>query len=203
MHIQNISKAALLKVILAALVLLPPQSLVAEWYIDTDVIKSLAIPNLNSLDESSPVDLRRDKYSSVSLISGYRSGRFFSVQLEYQDQLAFGIDGMFAGSSLWFPQTEPMNFASNALFISGISSYPITDDSSLYMKGGVFNWEIDAELLDRNENILGKTRGTDIFYGLGANYDLNARFEISAEWERYRMAESDVDYLSTEFTFKF
>ncbi len=71
------------------------------------------------------------------------------------------------------------------------------------MKGGLFNWEVDANYYETNSNYLGQTRGTDIFYGLGANYELNARFAVSAEWERYQMEESDIDYLSTKLKFKF
>ncbi len=184
--------------------LLLTQTATAEWYIGAEAIENNAIPYLDSLRENSSSTFRPEEEDGISLIGGYRTNKFFSLQLEYQDDLAFGIDNMFAGSSLWFPETESTSFESNALFLSGISSYSINDSASLYMKGGVFNWEIDSRFLEENSNdLLEKTRGTDVFYGFGANYDLNPRFGISAEWERYQMQESDVDYLSTELKFKF
>ena len=193
-----------IKTLLAALMLLFSHSVLSEWYVGAESIESRAIPHLDSLTESTPLDLRQNEDNGISLTGGYRTNQFFSVQLKYQDNLAFGLDGMFAGSSLWFPETESINLESNALFLSGISSYPISENGSLYMKGGVFNWEIDPKLFTTNDNLLRRSHGgTDIFYGFGANYDLNARFEISAEWERYQMEESDVDYLSTGFKFKF
>lgn len=193
----------IMKIGLVCLALLLSHSVMADWYVGAETIEYRAIPNLNSLTESSSLNVGQDEPSGISLIGGYSTNKFFSVQIEYQDELAFGVDDMFAGSSLWFPETESTNFDSNALFLSGISSYPINDSSSLYMKGGVFNWEVDSKLFETNGDVLRRSRGTDIFFGLGANYDLNARFGISAEWERYQMEESDVDFLSTELKFKF
>ena len=71
------------------------------------------------------------------------------------------------------------------------------------MKGGLFNWDVDSNYYETSSSYLGQTNGTDIFFGLGANYDLNARFGVSAEWERYQMEASDIDYLSTKLKFKF
>ncbi len=193
----------IIKIIIASSVLLVSNSALAEWYVGAEAIESRAIPNLDSLTEGTLLDVRQVEQSGISLIGGYRTNKFFSVQLEYQDAVAFGIDDMFAGSSLWFPETESLDFESNALLLSGISSYPINDSASLYMKGGVFNWEVDSNQFVTNNDALRQPSGTDIFFGLGANYDLNARFEISAEWERYQMEESDVDFLSTELKFKF
>ena len=181
----------------------------AEWYIGADTSNKEILPYPDSLSDSSLVtnslySYKSDPYdTSVSLFGGYRPTNYFSLQLEYQDELSFGIDDMFAGSSLWFPETISKNFESNALFLSGVSSYPISDSGVLYMKGGLFNWDIDPNYHEPSEKYLGSSSGTDIFYGLGANYDLNARFGISAEWERYQMEESDVDYLSTKLKFKF
>ena len=178
-------------------------SLSAEWYVGTDVIEDRAIPNLYSSSDDNLLfndDLTEE---SIALFGGYRPSQFFSVQIEYHDELAFGIDDMFTGSSLWFSEADPVDIESNALFLSGISSYNLNDSTSFYMKGGVFNWEVDEKSLESSERYLGQTEGTDIFFGLGANYDLSTRFKISAEWERYHMEDSEIDYLSTELKFKF
>ena len=187
----------------AILLLLLCSSLSAEWYVGTDVIEDRAIPNLYDESKASFLNTNKPEANGIALFGGYRTSQFFSVQLEYHDELAFGIDDIFAGSSLWFPNTESESIDSNALFLSGISSYSLDDHTSVYMKGGVFNWEVDNKLLESGEKYLGRRQGTDIFFGLGANYDLSTRFGISAEWERYRMEESDIDYLSTELKFKF
>lgn len=186
-------------------------SVQAEWYIGADAIKQQVIPYPSSLAERglstndilSYKDGGSARENSVSLFGGYRTTENFSLQLEYQDDLSFGIDDMFAGSSLWFPEAGAQDFESNGLFLSGISSYPINDNGVLYMKGGLFNWEVDSNYYENSSDYLGQAHGTDIFYGFGANYDLNARFGVSAEWERYQMEKSDIDYLSTRLKFKF
>jgi len=174
----------------------------AEWYVGADAIQDQAIPHLDSLSlESLDTYRHDDNRNGIALFGGFKTKDNFSLQLEYQDDLSFGIDDMFAGSSLWFPEASTDDFESNAVFISGTRSYPINENGILYMKGGLFNWEIDSNYYEAHSNYLGQTSGTDIFYGL--NYDLNARFEVSAEWERYEMEKSDVDYLSTKLKFKF
>ncbi|MFK7815250.1 MAG: outer membrane beta-barrel protein [Gammaproteobacteria bacterium] len=183
----------------------------AEWYVGADAEKNDVLPSPSSLSDSdfSSYDIlnyknrENVKDTSFSLFGGYRTTQNFSLQLEYQDELAFGIDDMFSGSSLLFPESNTQNFESNGLFLSGISSYPINDNGVLYMKGGLFNWEADSSYYETRSDYLGQTRGTDIFYGLGANYDLSSRFGVSAEWERYQMEKSDVDYLSTKLKYKF
>lgn len=191
------------KIIIALLVLLLTHSAVAEWYIGAETIENRAIPTLDSLSGDSFSEKSYIEDKGLSLTGGYRSSQYFSVQLEYQDEMSFGLDDMFTGSSLWFPETNVTNFESNALFLSGISSYPINDQGALYMKGGIYNWEVESDLFETGNSLLPTTQGTDIFYGLGANYDLNARFGVSAEWERYELDESEVDFLSTELKFKF
>lgn len=183
----------------------------AEWYLGSDANQQSVIPYPSSLTNSdfytsdilTYKESKKTQDNSVSLFGGYKTAQNFSLQLEYQDDLSFGIDDMFAGSSLWFPETGTQNFESNGLFLSGISSYPINDNGALYMKGGLFNWDVDSNYYESSSSYYGQTSGTDLFYGLGANYDLNARFGVSAEWERYQMDKSDIDYLSTKLKFKF
>ncbi|QMU60784.1 MAG: outer membrane beta-barrel protein [Gammaproteobacteria bacterium] len=197
--------------ITAGITMLTFSNVQAEWFVGSDTAQQEVLPYPSSLSDSdfslndilSYKESRNATSNNVSLFGGYRTTQNFSMQLEYQDDLSFGIDDMFAGSSLWFPEVGSQNFESNGLFLSGISSYPINDNGFLYMKGGLFNWEVDPNYNQTNAKYLGQTRGTDIFYGLGANYDLNARFGVSAEWERYQMEESDIDYLSTKLKFKF
>ncbi len=175
----------------------------ADWYLGADSIELRAIPDLYSISNSHQLNIDENTETSFSLFGGYSPNKYFSLELEYQDDLAFGVDDMFAGSSLWFPDATIEDFDSNALFLSGISSYNVTDSGTFYMKGGIFNWETTTRSFTKDIDEFDRSEGTDIFYGLGANYDLNARFQISAEWERYQMEASDIDFLSTEFKFKF
>ncbi len=200
----------ILKLAISIAVALTIQSSVhADWYMGADSSTTGILPYPSSLSSQDIVVDELSSYKShvaepsVSLFGGYKTNRNFSLQVEYQDQLSFGIDDMFSGSALWVPETQEDDFESSGVFLSGISSYPINESGVLYMKGGLFNWEVDSDYYELSETYLGENRGTDIFFGLGASYDLNTRFGISAEWERYQMEESDVDFLSTKFKYKF
>jgi opacity protein-like surface antigen len=204
-------KIYLIKISITAAIILLSQAVSGEWYIGVDAEKKEVLPSPSSLSDSdfSTYDILKykqnanDQDSNISLFGGYRPTQNFSLQLEYQDDLSFGLDEMFSGSSLWYPEAGSQNFESNGLFLSGISSYPINNSGTLYMKGGLFNWEVDSNYYETRPEYLGQTRGTDLFYGVGANYDLSSRFGVSAEWERYQMEKSDIDYLSTKLKYKF
>lgn len=190
-------------------VILAQANVHAEWYVGANNSTDSILPYPSSLSEENLSVESLNRYNiessnpAVSLFGGFRTNKHFSLQLEYQDELSFGVDNIFSGSSLWIPNTTNNKFDSNGLFLSGISSYPINDSGLLYMKGGLFSWEVDSEYYQSSEYYIGENRGTDLYYGLGASYDLNTRFGISAEWERYLMEESEIDYLSTKFRFKF
>ena len=119
----------MIKIVLASLALLFSHNIVAEWYVGTETIESYAIPYLDSLAKNSSAEGMDDGRDSFSLIGGYHTNEFFSVQLKYQDEILFGVENIFSGSSLWFPKAEPTNFKSNAVFLTGISSYSVNDNT--------------------------------------------------------------------------
>ncbi|MEJ2116164.1 MAG: hypothetical protein P8X88_09035, partial [Gammaproteobacteria bacterium] len=139
-------------IVSSGIVLLTLNIVHAEWYVGADTIQQEVIPYPSSLSESELstngiLQYKENKNysnSSISLFGGYQTTDNFSLQLEYQDDLSFGIDDMFAGSSLWFPEVRTQDFESSGLFLSGISRFPINDSGILYMKGGLFNWEVDS-----------------------------------------------------------
>ena len=200
----------IINIILYLLVIAFAQSSVqAEWYVGASTNTNSILPAPSSLsDQTLQID-SVNRYeieqntSNFSLFGGFKASQNFSLQLEYQDELSFGVDDLFSGASLWVPESSGELLDTNGFYFSGIQSYPINNNGVFYMKGGLFSWQVDTDYYQASEYYLGQNHGTDVFYGLGASYDLNTRFGISAEWERYQLEESDVDFLSTKFRFKF
>ncbi len=95
--------------------------------------------------------------------------------------------------------------------LGGLFHLPVTDDFSAYLKAGVYFWDAEASF---NGNISagsvtydgttyagsytlwsGSEDGTDAYYGIGAQYDINDKFGIRAD---YTMMEVDTSIGSAD-----
>jgi hypothetical protein len=112
-----------------------------------------------------------------------------------------------------FNETSDGGFTSD---ISGqslalVGFLPLTESLELFIKGGNLWWKNDIQfgsLKDSND-------GTEIFYGVGANFYLNPNIAVRAEFERYEVELSsnevgididtttDVDVASIGVVFSF
>ena len=79
-------------------------------------------------------------------------------------------------------------------------SYPINDSFSLFGKLGVLSWELESDI----EGLvsLDKESGTDVFFGLGGDYNLSENLSIRTEWERYDIENTDFDLWSLGIIFR-
>ncbi len=184
-------------------IVLPAHS---EWYVSSEARSSETPLNLRKFDLNS---LNSDNFNnaepSVSLFGGYRPSDNFAVELGYADTAEQDFDTVEVGKSFRAPGTITKDIDGDSVFLSGIGSVNVNDNSSLYLKAGLYNWTLSTSLsqLSDSDSASQKRNGTDVFYGLGAKFDITSTFGIRAGWERYEFNDGDVDFLSTEFNFEF
>jgi len=84
---------------------------------------------------------------------------------------------------------------------------PITDNFSIYGKGGWFEW--DAEVtqdLGELGSISADQDGGDVFYGAGVEYAFTTNMQVRLEYERYKLdddIDTDMDVASVSFQYMF
>lgn len=201
---SHILKKSTIRVALSAVLMAVIMPAHSEWFVNSDVRSSETPLNLRKFDLNS---LNSDNFSSsapsVSLSGGYKPNDNFAVELGYADTAQQDLDTVKVGQSFRAPGTINKDIDSNSIYLSGIGSVNVNDSSSLYLKAGLYNWTLNTSLAQLSDDTPQKHNGTDVFYGLGARFDITSTFGISAGWERYGFKDSDVDFLSTEFNFEF
>ena len=170
----------------------------AEWYWGADKIDS---PSWYQLDDDLSTYNSRNE-QGVKFYSGYKASDFFTLELEYKDQMEFGVGDVFSGQELWY-EDGSQDIDSKALFLSGQSTYNFDGGHYVYLRGGLYNWEVESNDLDLNDvNNLNGT-GTDLFYSIGSYFDLTDTISVSTAWERFEYENDNVDFISTELRFNF
>ncbi len=178
----------------------------AEWYLGADQISNNNWYDLDDYSiDTSITDYSDTNYSNsgIKFYSGYKASDLFSVEFAYKDQMEFGVGNVFTGKELWLTDQSDVELESKALFFSGISTFAIDETKRLYLRGGLYNWDLKSTGQNPASNSISNKSGTDVFYSVGSYFDVTERIGFSAEWERFEFDNDDVDFISTELHFNF
>jgi OOP family OmpA-OmpF porin len=109
-----------------------------------------------------------------------------------------------------FGDTINDKWTTTAFNLGAKGIFPLDNGVSLNARLGISIW--DTELKETDFSITGVTftaddDGTDLYYGIGAEYDINSNMYVGAEYTLTKMnisaADSDVDNLSLSLGYKF
>ena len=178
---------------------------VAEWYWGAGVIRPANWLQLESLAVDAPIPAGKFDNTDPGLkfYSGFKAGNSFAVELEYKDQMEFGVGNLFNGEELWFQNRRRSDLDTKALLLSGRHTFSIDEGKSLFLRGGLYNWDIRTSDLKFTDDLYVDRQGTDLFYSIGASFDFSDTFGVRAEWERFAVDDEDIDFVSTELRFSF
>lgn len=153
--------------------------------------------------------------SSASIDDGDTS---FSLTLGYQLTPNIALEGGFIdlgeltanansdGTGFLFAP-GPVNFkvAVDGLFFDVKGLLPLNEQFSLYGKLGLLKWSEEGTLSDSTGSLSGDDDGTDIFFGVGASFNINHNISINADYSRYKVDEDEdnVDVLSVGIQYGF
>lgn len=173
----------------------------AEWYLGADQVPTSHWYQLENYSIDATIPSFSD--SGIKFYSGFKANDLFSLELEYNDQMQFGVGNLFQGNELWLTDQDSADLDSRALFLSGQGTFYIDEGKRLLVRGGLYNWDLKSndQRLTTDEYL--PRRGTDIFYSVGSYFDITESFGFSAEWERFEFENDDVDFISTELHFSF
>ena len=177
----------------------------AEWYVGVDQVPTSHWYQIEDyLIGTSHFDLQDPSIDSgFKLYSGYKAHDLFSLELEYKDQMEFGVGNVFSGRELWLSNEDNVQYENKALFFSGSSTYVIDENKRIHVRGGLYNWDLKPNGNYLDDNVNSKRSGTDIFYSVGSYFNVTEKIGFSAEWERFEFENEDVDFVSTELRFNF
>ena len=147
-----------------------------------------------------PSDEDSDLHYGIAI--GYNFSENFAIEGGYRDLGEFGRDGAFSATLTRGPTINGIlaeTFEVTGLFAGLVGTLPLTRDFSLYVKGGLLQYELEESCTVSAEGItvtvVDGCAGSDdseLYYAVGAKWEINdiveigveaLFFEIEDEWE--------------------
>jgi len=140
-----------------------------------------------SVGNASPDSSSFDSATGWKIFGGYELSDVLAVEGGY---VSFGkIDSPFASS------IETTGFE-----VAAVGNFPINSQFSLFGKVGLLAWDVKTKNIFGNSN---STTDTDVFFGVGGQYEISGNLAVRGSWERYATGDIDIDFLSASAVFGF
>ncbi|MBK8163586.1 MAG: porin family protein [Gammaproteobacteria bacterium] len=110
----------------------------------------------------------------------------------------FGIEGSWVDFNR-LNNSGGDNFESDGKGLAAVFSFPFSDTSSFHVKAGELWWTSDSTL----GGVVADDDGNDVFFGAGVDLGFTDRLAMRLEWERYDVADVELDTASVGLQFTF
>jgi OmpA-OmpF porin, OOP family len=136
--------------------------------------------------------------TGFKIYSGYMFGRHFGFEGAYVDLGDARYSGTFAGVPVTGGKVKVSGYA-----ICALLSYPVGSELAVSGKLGLFAWEWTASDTTAGRPFETIERGNDLTFGVGAAYQFGRHLSLRAEWERFKLDDTDADLLSVGIMWRF
>lgn len=137
------------------------------------------------------------KDSGVKIYGGYAFSRNFAAELSIVDLGQMTYSGSFGGSTVTNGKVK-----TSGLNMSLVGIIPLSENFSLFAKGGLFAWESKASDITNGFPFSQIAEDVDISYGFGASFHFNRNFSVQVEWEQFD-AVDQISLLSAGVNYRF
>jgi len=162
-----------------------------------------------------------DSDTAYSVGFGYEFNKYIAVEAGWLDigKTSASASGTLTGTLYGKPYTATGTLTGEAetdgFYLGPIVSLPITEKFKAYAKIGVYFWDTDIEasasgtitydgtIYAGNAKVQQSESGEDLYFGIGASYDIINNFTVRADWTRYEVMNDDVDVFAVGVVFKF
>ncbi len=146
-----------------------------------------------------------DKDNGWKVFGGYQFNKNGAVEFGYADLgTVFTLKGKILGLSA-SEEDDVKGFN-----LSLVGTLPVTNQFAVLGRIGFFRWDVDTNCSLAGTSCSASATGTDLTYGLGAQFDFSKSMGARVEWERFKdvgdenkTASGDVDLLSVSLVFRF
>jgi OOP family OmpA-OmpF porin len=125
------------------------------------------------------------KAMTWNLFAGYKFNRHFGVEAAYSDFGKAKTSGFIGGVA------SSATAETTAAELVAVGFLPLTDQFSLYAKGGFFRYDSDGSAIGGVVDT-SSDKGTELTFGLGAEYGAARGIGLRVEWQRYLSVGSGV-----------
>jgi OOP family OmpA-OmpF porin len=118
------------------------------------------------------------KAMTWNLFAGYKFNRHFGVEAAYSDFGKAKTSGFIGGVA------SSASAETTAAELVAVGFLPLGDQFSLYAKGGFFRYDSDGSAIGGVVDT-SSDKGTELTFGLGAEYSATRSLGLRVEWQRY------------------
>ena len=140
------------------------------------------------------------KDTGYKILLGYKILPILALEAQYTDFGKFKYDEKVFGQNLLGVDVNSHSFGAAA-----VARLPLLLFAP-YAKVGMHRWDFDANDtggLVKAPTLLKSGSGTDVFYGLGADFTLLPLLDLGLEYEQYQLGDNKLDYISATVKFNF
>lgn len=124
-----------------------------------------------------------DSDTSLGIYGGYRINPYFAVEAEYTD---FGkFDVRFRQLEFDNPRLGPRTWGARA-----IGFVPINENIELLGSIGAHSFDTNPRDDEGFREVVGSNSSTDLFYGLGAQFNFNGGMSLRTQYQRYEFKDA-------------
>jgi len=160
--------------------------------------------DLADLNLNARVTDYNDSSLALQLGLGYRFNQHAALELGYADlgDAAITIDGSSSTPDQFADQVLAiLPHASAGIIISGRGFWPIATHIDLSAQLGLWSWSEDNSVNINGAIAKQSNSGSDIIFGLGAQWQLHKKLSLRGGWQRFSMADETRDLLSIGLVF--
>jgi OOP family OmpA-OmpF porin len=125
------------------------------------------------------------KAMTWNLFAGYKLNRYFAVEGGYSDFGKAKTSGFVGGVA------SSVTSETTAAELVAVGFLPLTEQFSFYAKGGFFRYDSDGSATGALAGT-SSDKGTELTFGLGAEYGLAHGLGLRLEWQRYLSVGSGI-----------
>ncbi len=124
-----------------------------------------------------------DSDNSLGIYGGYRINPYFAVEAEYTDFGKFDI--RFRELEFDNPRLGPRTWGARA-----IGFMPINESFELLGSVGYHSFDLNPRDDTGFRDVIGSGSSTDLFYGVGAQFNFSGRVSLRTQYQRYEFKDA-------------
>ena len=187
------------------LLLLPITANAEGWYAgiaggSTDIETGVTDVSGATLDETG---------TGISYFIGKEINENLSIEGFYTDLGEAKLSGdngdtfTFDGTAYQFNTTASITVSAKSMGIAGKAKFDMGNSLQGYVKGGLHSWDADVKLAVGTASASTKTDGTDVLWGVGAEYKMGEKTSLLAGYDNFKLDDETVTYLHAGVLFRF
>lgn len=168
------------------------QSTLEDW--DTSVIDDGSLTSASAEDSD----------TGFRLIGGYELNPNVSLEFGYTDFGEATAEGNSDGTGfVWVAGPVRAETSADGIDFGALAKLPVSESFSVHGRLGLLLWDAEGQASDAaGVAFEGTDDGTDLFFGIGAEFQTTSPLAMRLEYTKYSLDDVDMDFLAFSLIYR-